>query len=596
MTTLNRIAAGTGRATSTCATCVLALALAGAGVVRAQYVVDQRVNLQVQNQSGQLFDANPSVLGGRVNAGGYRPMSPLVGGNAYATGNVGRGLSLRSYSPIADPTAFGAPLGSASLYQFRRDSVSAFDALNGNTGSFAQPYYDPSTTAITGGLLQGQLPSQLPGATINRSIARLPGSQFAAGGAGLQSSALDASLPYGPARPPAAYSSIFGPGPADPMSVPRLPIPTVVDQDAALRNALGRGQAPLDRGSLVFGPSARPSADSNVAIATPLSTALRADSSLLLGPVTPELTDATGLGNRATGLRPGLVIPDRAVDAAPGTTPPTSVDPSVLPGYDVYTDMRIALALEHSPNAAWFEDMQKAALSSAELAPKPAEAAVKNSEQFKDEMLKSPLRSFAGKGSSTVNDLMLKAETLLNIGNYAEAADRYRSAHMVDPTNPLPLMGRGHALLAAGDYRQATASLLAGIEAFPELSRFSFDLTSMLGGGENVDIRRADLMRRLAERESPELRFLLGYLEYNAGDKTRGLADLDKAAALDKGASMISRFPSVLRGTAPLPPPKLAPAGEPPSYAPRPAAPAGESLNVPPQPDVQPTTQSASGG
>ena len=61
-------------------------------------------------QSGHLFDANPQIGANRLNFDNRRPASPLIGGNPYATGNIGRGLSLRSFSPIESPTAFRSSL------------------------------------------------------------------------------------------------------------------------------------------------------------------------------------------------------------------------------------------------------------------------------------------------------------------------------------------------------------------------------------------------------------------------------------------------------------------------------------------------------
>ena len=79
-----------------------------------QAPVDTRVNLRIDRsvQTGRVLDVNP-----QLGAGGYnytRPMSPLTVGNLAASGIAGGGLSLRSFSPIGDPTAFRAPLGSAA--------------------------------------------------------------------------------------------------------------------------------------------------------------------------------------------------------------------------------------------------------------------------------------------------------------------------------------------------------------------------------------------------------------------------------------------------------------------------------------------------
>ena len=104
---------------------------------------------------GQLFDANPQVGGSRYNAPIARPLSPLVGGNAFATGNVGRGLSLESYSPILSPTAFRGTLGSSTLSAFRRDSVDVGRASDPYGGLAPWGYFDSSSTVPNVSYLQG---------------------------------------------------------------------------------------------------------------------------------------------------------------------------------------------------------------------------------------------------------------------------------------------------------------------------------------------------------------------------------------------------------------------------------------------------------
>ncbi|MCP5116383.1 MAG: hypothetical protein GY953_36600, partial [bacterium] len=149
---------------------------------------------------------------------------------------------------------------------------------------------------------------------------------------------------------------------------------------------------------------------------------------------------------------------------------------------------------------------------------------------------------------------MLKAESLLEIGQFFEASQRFEEARLLHPANPLPWLGKGHALLAAGDYRSAAAALVQALEREPNLTRFQIDLESMLGGGETVDIRRADIMRILERREDPTLRFLLGYLEYHSGSTESGMNNLRKAATQPgKGGfgSVISAYPTLLERAAP---------------------------------------------
>ena len=174
-------------------------------------------------------------------------------------------------------------------------------------------------------------------------------------------------------------------------------------------------------------------------------------------------------------------------------------------------------------------------------------------------MLQNALQSFAGESTTAVNTELRRAESFMNLGRYYDAADYYRRAHLLDPLNPLPLVGRGHALLAAGDYLSAAVMLTQGLERFPEMARFSLDLKAMMGGGEIVDIRRADIMRQLQQNEDPRLRFLLGYLEFHGGMPERGIENLRKAAGEADPGTLLRRYPDMLEGKGALPPPKLPP-------------------------------------
>jgi tetratricopeptide (TPR) repeat protein len=232
--------------------------------------------------------------------------------------------------------------------------------------------------------------------------------------------------------------------------------------------------------------------------------------------------------------------------------PVRNVDAQLLPGYDVFTDFRLALALQSNPAATWFEEMRRAVRERPELAAQLGAVSEMDAAAFLERTTSTPLRSLTGAGSSGFNDQMLKAESSMGIGHYSEAVDRYEAAHMIDPTNPLPLLGKGHALLAQGTYRSAATALLAGIELadrYPGLAALLFrrlDLQTLMGGGEIVEIRRADLMKQLERREDPLLRFLLGYLEYHSGDQQHGLENLQRAAHDPRASMMIARYPRLL--------------------------------------------------
>jgi len=537
------------------------LLLAGEGRAQQQIV-----------QDGRLLDANPAVGGNRYNYA--RPLPPLLGGNPYATGNVGRGLSLRSFSPIPSATAFRGGLGSDSLSNFIRDSVSVQDAYSLGGGLTPRAFFDPVRTAPTGSYLRGF--SDFEPATPGQQVGRL------------RSGPSDAGFPVGggipqygvpPARPQMydtsqelssqllgqplnmeLSSGIFGlepprlPGPLSPAEL--QPNPSYVPEPVPDPLGLDRAEAPTGpaRGPLDLRTWPEPLVD----VATPLETLVQENARRLStewpGPAVEQpgdLFQAPGAEARPAaglaGLTPGPV-------PAPGT--------GIEPGGDVFTDMQLALELSRNPQPEWYREIfepvdmvpTEAQPESPTLSIERETRAAEAAEEFLIRVFEAPLQTFVGRSATLVNAELGQAETAMALGRYYDAVRHYERVRILDPANPLPLIGKGHALLAAGEYVSAATSLINGLERFPELARFQVDLETLMGGGEIVDIRRADLMKQLARRENPQLRFLLGYLEVHAGMIEFGMQNLEQAAGEAEPGSLIRRYPDMIRHKAWLSP------------------------------------------
>jgi len=461
-----------------------------------------------------------------------RMASPLLAGNTIAGGLARGGMSFQGFSPIGDPLSLRVPLGSSALSSFRRDSVSVADALSPpGIGYYAGPYYDPSRTVGTVGSLQGYNPLTVGGD--GRPVRTPTGvtlPQVSVPAAGVILSPVQAAVAPVPSLP---TSSIFGVEPLP--AVPELPKP---DLERRLMAAVGVSSA----GAAGVPPVAGWSQASN-----PLEAVMRRELSPQAGLTLPstEAPPWARLDSPRTAVTPGVVLPPPTPPAE--KPPPRITDPSILPGYDVFNDLRLAVALQGDPRATWFEEMKAALRSQPELAAQVREDAARSPQEYLDRLNAMPLTSFTGGGPSPVNNELLKAEALMDIGSYTEAAERYAEAARLDPMNPLPLIGRGHALLAAGFYRSAAEALLRGLDRYPDLARFRMDLTALMGSGEVIDVRRADIARQLSQRESPELRFLLGYLEYHTGDTARGLENLTRAATDPRAPGVMGRYVEVLR-------------------------------------------------
>lgn len=163
------------------------------------------------------------------------------------------------------------------------------------------------------------------------------------------------------------------------------------------------------------------------------------------------------------------------------------------------------------------------------------------------ELLLRPLETFAGRSKDEINRLLADAEALLKEQEYYRAVARYELACAAAPRNPLPMIGRGHALIAAGEYLSAVFWLTRGIERFEGVASFNLDLPRLIGNPDLLDRRRADLENVLDAREDYRLRFLLGYIEYYSRLHEIGLANLRRAADEAPTDSLIARFPNLLK-------------------------------------------------
>lgn len=166
----------------------------------------------------------------------------------------------------------------------------------------------------------------------------------------------------------------------------------------------------------------------------------------------------------------------------------------------------------------------------------------------------TPIRSFALTAQSRFGQNMRAAEEALKNGEFTRSARLFDLAATIDPDSPLPLIGKGNAQIAAGQYVSAVLSLKTGIKQFPQIAAFELDLPTLTGQPDVFDQRRADIESILARHEQYELRFLLGYIELYSGLRFDGLNDLEKAAKNAPADSIIAEFPDMLMGRKPLEP------------------------------------------
>ena len=138
-------------------------------------------------------------------------------------------------------------------------------------------------------------------------------------------------------------------------------------------------------------------------------------------------------------------------------------------------------------------------------------------------------KSFDSLSESRFNQHMRDAEEYLKAGSYYRAASCFSLASVYQADNPMALAGRGHALFAAGEYVSSALFLSRALAISPEYLQMRVDLVAMLGDGNKLAGRIADIEQWLARSGSSQLQFLLGYVYYRTGQLLRAKQAIDAA-------------------------------------------------------------------
>jgi tetratricopeptide (TPR) repeat protein len=109
------------------------------------------------------------------------------------------------------------------------------------------------------------------------------------------------------------------------------------------------------------------------------------------------------------------------------------------------------------------------------------------------------------------------AESYLREGKYYKAAEYFTLALSYSRDNPQALVGKSHALFAAGEYISSALFLTRALAINPEYVKVKVDLVTLLGGPNKLTRRITDIERWFARSGSGRLQLLLGYVYYKTG-------------------------------------------------------------------------------
>ena len=97
---------------------------------------------------------------------------------------------------------------------------------------------------------------------------------------------------------------------------------------------------------------------------------------------------------------------------------------------------------------------------------------------------------------------------------YYRAADAFTLAEIYDNESLLPVIGKGHALFAAGEYMSSSFFLTSVIARSPQFLEQDIDLETILGGKDVIETRLVDIVNWQLKSGAGELAFLGSYVLY----------------------------------------------------------------------------------
>jgi hypothetical protein len=421
-------------------------------------------------------------------------LSGSLDGNLLVTGNVRFGRQFRGPIGYTNPYAFRSRLQSSTLNTFRSGSVSYTDVLRG-TVPLAPPvaYYPANTTIL--GLRDVVAGRTRPGTSQPRSSTVQPQRLGMPIDARLGA---DRQVSAEPTRPAAERldSALYYKAPVRP-GEPVTGWPLLRPEDRAASVLPTAEQPPLGTGRGYILPH-----------------------DPRLGPVAVE-----PLGPVDATPKEGTALEGRVQPTPLPTAEPEAEKPAAPKGEDVFEDLQ-AIFKSQEPG-----DPQKTDL----LAPQAPAAAAGEVQ----------ITTFAGKKRTPLNEYLRNGEELMKAGEYDRAAGMYRVAIVLNPDNPLPEQGRGHALLGQRLYGSAAFHLRRALVRFPELALVKMDLPSFypsrpLFGAIVVDLKRK--IDQAGAEADVDLRFMLGYAFFFSGrqsDAARHLMAALRQNPQDPAAKML---------------------------------------------------------
>lgn len=125
-----------------------------------------------------------------------------------------------------------------------------------------------------------------------------------------------------------------------------------------------------------------------------------------------------------------------------------------------------------------------------------------------------------------------EGQQFMQCRNYRRAAEVFTLASAYRPHNARAHLGKGHALLATGEYLDSALCVGKAVELDLSYVLQKMDLIQLVGGPDAFITHFNELDRRIEAEGGPHLRFLMAYIYYQMDRPQEAKATIDAAQRL----------------------------------------------------------------
>ena len=143
--------------------------------------------------------------------------------------------------------------------------------------------------------------------------------------------------------------------------------------------------------------------------------------------------------------------------------------------------------------------------------------------------IRGKYQTFEELANASLSEYIVTAQKLMAAGKFYKAADAYTLASVWMPGNANAHGGKGIALFAAGEYMSASFYIQKAISSSDSFVKEKYNLDEFIGDIDLIDNRLVEAKQWQRQAQSPEIAFLIAYINYQQGNVISAAEMMEKA-------------------------------------------------------------------